>query len=75
MTSDRRPLYRPFSEPTADVPVRGDDRARLLAVERAPLQEPPAPAVAPPAGAGGRRPLSPGGLSFTDTDTGSDSES
>ncbi len=65
MTTDRGPLYRPFSEPSADVPVQVDDRARLLAVERAPCQEPPAPAEAAPAGAGGRRPLSPGALSFS----------
>ncbi len=62
MTTDRRPLYRPFSEPAADVPVQVDDRARLLAVERAPFLEPaagPEPVAPAP---GGRRRLGPGHL-------------
>ncbi|MFC8453832.1 hypothetical protein [Kitasatospora sp. NPDC057223] len=50
MTTDRRPLHRPLSAPPADVPVQAGGRARLLAVERATLQEPAAPAeAAPPA--------------------------
>ncbi|MFE2728944.1 hypothetical protein [Kitasatospora sp. NPDC059327] len=57
----RRPLWRPFSEPATDTPVRADDRARLLAVERAPFLE-PAAAVAPEVAPGGRRRLGPGGL-------------
>ncbi len=70
MTTDRRPLYRPFSEPSADVPVQGDGRARLLAVERAPFQEPPTPVEAIPAAVpSGRRPLSPGGMTFSTSDT------
>lgn len=71
MSSDRRPLYRPFSEPPVDVPVQADGRARLLAVERAPFQEPPAPVEAAPVVPGGRRLLSPGGLSFSGGSTGS----
>ncbi|MBD0675479.1 hypothetical protein [Streptomyces sp. CBMA156] len=63
MTSDRRPLWRPFSEPAAadPVPVQPYPEARLTAVERAPFLE-PAPAKAQPSTRGARRPLGPGGL-------------
>ncbi|MFC8454114.1 hypothetical protein [Kitasatospora sp. NPDC057223] len=72
MTTDRRPLHRPPSGPPVDVPVRAGGRARLLAVERAPLQEPAAPAEAAPRAMplSGRRRLSPGGLSFSADRTG-----
>ncbi len=72
MTTDRRPLHRPLSAPPVDVPVQAGGRARLLAVERATLQEPAAPAEsAPPTVASsGRRRLSPGGLSFSAASTG-----
>ncbi|MGW2543455.1 hypothetical protein ACWC5I_21870 [Kitasatospora sp. NPDC001574] len=58
-TSDRRPLYRPFSEPASDTPVQADDRARLLPVERAPFLEAPA-ADSSPVTLGARRRLGPG---------------
>ncbi|MFF1908285.1 hypothetical protein [Kitasatospora sp. NPDC058218] len=61
MSSDRRPLWQPFSEPATDTPSRADDRARLLAVERAPFLE-PAPADPPAVVPGARRRLGPGGL-------------
>ena len=72
MTTDqRRPLHRSFSEPSVDVPVQADGRARLLAVERAPFQEPPVPAEAPSlVPLSGRRRLSPDGLSFSVDSTG-----
>ncbi|WP_371484887.1 hypothetical protein [Kitasatospora sp. NBC_00315] len=59
----RRPLYRPFSEPSTDNPAPADGRARLLAVERAPFLEPAHDDVAVPAVVpGGRRRLGPGAL-------------
>ncbi|GGV45653.1 hypothetical protein GCM10010495_74040 [Kitasatospora herbaricolor] len=61
MSSDRRPLYRPFSEPATDTPVQVDDQARLLPIERAPFLEAPA-ADAPPVAPGARRRLGPGHL-------------
>ncbi|MEE1783793.1 hypothetical protein PUR71_12875 [Streptomyces sp. SP17BM10] len=76
MTSDqRRPLWRPFSEPAADLPVQASPAARLTAVERAPFLEPaPAPAVAAAAEAAqpavngtARRPLDPGSLATSAT--------
>ncbi|MFJ9447201.1 hypothetical protein ACIRRH_35930 [Kitasatospora sp. NPDC101235] len=70
MTSDRRPLWRPFSESPADLPVQPSPEARLTAVERAPFLEPAPPtdpAQRPPAGA--RRPLGPGGLAAATTDS------
>ncbi|MFH9355231.1 hypothetical protein [Kitasatospora sp. NPDC017646] len=59
--SERRPLWRPFSESPADpAAVQASPTARLTAVERAPFLEPveaPAPRVP-----GTRRPLGPGAL-------------
>ncbi|MFI6448480.1 hypothetical protein [Kitasatospora sp. NPDC050543] len=65
MTVDRRPLWQPFSEPSADQPESG--RERLLPVERSLFQEPPAPEpdLSRQPAAGARRPLGPGGISFT----------
>ncbi|MFJ2781585.1 hypothetical protein [Kitasatospora sp. NPDC087315] len=65
MTTDRRPLWRPFSSEPADLPVQAPADARLLAAERSPFLEPVAPADRGHRGhrvAGGRRPLGPGGL-------------
>ncbi|WP_435652261.1 hypothetical protein [Kitasatospora purpeofusca] len=59
-SSDRRPLWQPFSEPATDAartPARG---ARLLAVERAPFLE-PADAANVPEVPSSRRPLGHGG--------------
>ncbi|MFC8453085.1 hypothetical protein [Kitasatospora sp. NPDC057223] len=72
MTTDRRRLHRPLSAPPVDAPVQTSGRARLLAVERATLQEPvaPAEAVPPAVASSGRRRLSPGGLSFSADSTG-----
>ncbi|MEU1424768.1 MULTISPECIES: hypothetical protein [unclassified Kitasatospora] len=39
MTADLRPLWQPFSEPSATVPVQ-TDRHHLQPVERAPFLEP-----------------------------------
>ncbi|WP_043478190.1 hypothetical protein [Kitasatospora sp. MBT66] len=62
-SSDRRPLWQPFSEPAADTPVQSSAGARLLAVERAPFLEPAAvEAPAVPAVPASRRRLGPGGL-------------
>jgi hypothetical protein len=61
MSSDRRLLWQPFSESATDAPVRAEDRARLLPVERAPFLEPGSgdvPAEVP----GARRRLGPGPL-------------
>ncbi|MFE2728757.1 hypothetical protein [Kitasatospora sp. NPDC059327] len=60
-SSDRRPLWQPFSEPAVDTPVQSSAGARLLAVERAPFLE-PAPVEESAAVPGGRRRLGPGGL-------------
>jgi hypothetical protein len=66
MTSDRRPLWHPFSESPADLPVQPSPEARLTAVERAPFLEPATPAApAQLVPVGGRRPLGPGGLAAT----------
>ncbi|MFE2724195.1 hypothetical protein [Kitasatospora sp. NPDC059327] len=43
MTTDLRPLWQPFSEPSATVPVQAD-RHHLLPVDRAPFLEPAVPA-------------------------------
>ncbi|MFC5662566.1 hypothetical protein ACFP3U_06165 [Kitasatospora misakiensis] len=59
MSSDRRPLWQPFSEPAADMPVLVTDQARLLPVDRAPFLEPSADDV-PPAVSGARRRLGTG---------------
>ncbi|MER7850569.1 hypothetical protein ABTZ03_42320 [Kitasatospora sp. NPDC096077] len=64
MSSDRRPLWRPFSEPATDTPVPSSGGARLLAVERAPFLEPLPAAEVSEASAvpSSRRRLGPGGL-------------
>ncbi|MEU4303409.1 hypothetical protein [Kitasatospora aureofaciens] len=61
--SERRPLWRPFSEsPTDPAAVQVSPEARLTAVERAaPFLEPVAAPADRPA-PGTRRPLGPGGL-------------
>ncbi|MGV9268073.1 hypothetical protein ACWDRR_25805 [Kitasatospora sp. NPDC003701] len=60
-SSDRRPLWQPFSEQATDTAVRPSSGARLLAVERAPFLEPAAAAAVPQVPAS-RRPLGHGGL-------------
>ncbi len=64
MTTDRRPLYRPFSESPVDVPVQ-EEGERLLAAERLPFSEPSAAEAQGPAAGPGRRRLSPGGMTFS----------
>ncbi|MFF2549260.1 hypothetical protein ACFVUY_42800 [Kitasatospora sp. NPDC058063] len=66
MTADRRPLWQPFSEPSTDQPPN-EERERLLPVERSLFQEPPSsePDLPRQSAAGARRPLGPGGLTFT----------
>ncbi|MDK1476936.1 hypothetical protein QNO07_26645 [Streptomyces sp. 549] len=65
--TDRRPLSLPaFSEPVSDAPVPAQAGGRrLMPVEQgADFRQPPAePAPAP-----ARRPLAPGGLTFSDPD-------
>ncbi|WP_280703308.1 hypothetical protein [Kitasatospora sp. GP82] len=70
MSSDRRPLWQPFSEPATDRPVQVADQARLLPVDRAPFLEPPADDApsAPPAVPGARRRLGPGHLASAPDD-------
>ncbi|MFD8705382.1 hypothetical protein ACFV1W_22675 [Kitasatospora sp. NPDC059648] len=69
--SERRPLWRPFSESPADpATVPPSPEARLTAVERArtPFLESeaaPAPRLAP----GAHRPLGPGGLASPAADS------
>ncbi|SDT83361.1 hypothetical protein SAMN05216371_8182 [Streptomyces sp. TLI_053] len=62
MSSDRRPLWQPFSEPATDTAAQPPSGARLLAVERAPFLEPAAKAAETPATPASRRPLGCGGL-------------
>ncbi|MFH9355334.1 hypothetical protein [Kitasatospora sp. NPDC017646] len=67
--SERRPLWRPFSESPADpAAVQASPAARLTAVERAPFLE-PVEAPAPRAVPGTRRPLGPGGLATPAADS------
>jgi hypothetical protein len=69
MSSDRRPLWQPFSEPAIDTPLQTEaEKHRLLPVERAPFQEPPATADIWQPAAPGRRPLGPGGNAFSSPD-------
>ncbi|MFJ3219491.1 hypothetical protein ACIPLC_26635 [Kitasatospora sp. NPDC086801] len=67
MTADRRPMWQPFSEPSADQPP-SEERERLLPVERSLFQEPPTPDPDLPRqpAADARRLLGPGGLTFTE---------
>ncbi|WP_331727326.1 hypothetical protein OG871_40075 (plasmid) [Kitasatospora sp. NBC_00374] len=66
MSTDRRPLWQPFSEPATDTAAPPPSGARLLAVERAPFLEPSAdPAEAPEVPAS-RRPLGHGPLAAAD---------
>ncbi|MFG2825294.1 hypothetical protein ACGFX4_38435 [Kitasatospora sp. NPDC048365] len=46
MTSDRRPLWQPFSESAADLPL--SEERGLPPVERSPFREPAAPQVVVP---------------------------
>ncbi|MGV9268077.1 hypothetical protein ACWDRR_25830 [Kitasatospora sp. NPDC003701] len=62
MSSDRRPLWQPFSDPATDTTVRPSSAARLLAVEWAPFLQPAADAAEAPAS---RRLLGHGGLAET----------
>ncbi|MFJ9520614.1 hypothetical protein ACIRPK_20475 [Kitasatospora sp. NPDC101801] len=62
MSSDRRPLWQPFSEPAADTAVPPPSGARLLAVERAPFLEPIADPAEVPEVPTSRRPLGHGPL-------------
>lgn len=64
MSSDRRSLRLPFSEPPADVPVQADLH-RLPPAEQTPFQQPPALDPDVPAQATGRRNLAAGGLTFS----------
>ncbi|MEU8927025.1 hypothetical protein AB0D10_39920 [Kitasatospora sp. NPDC048545] len=66
-SSDRRPLWQPFSEPATDTAVQPSGGARLLAVERAPFLEPAAAEVpeVPAVPASRRRLLGPGGLAVS----------
>ncbi|MFI6449103.1 hypothetical protein [Kitasatospora sp. NPDC050543] len=71
MSADRRPLWRPFSDSLFDVPVK-EEGHRLLPAERAPFQEPSALAEAErqrSATGSGRRRLSPGGATFSGSDS------
>jgi hypothetical protein len=61
-SSDRRPLWQPFSEPATDTPVPPPGGARLLAVERAPFLEPPTDDAPPQPLPGARRRLGSGHL-------------
>ncbi|MFI9366937.1 hypothetical protein ACIG5E_38785 [Kitasatospora sp. NPDC053057] len=68
MTSARRPLWQPSADPATDTPPA--EPQRLLPAERLPLPE-PLPAVPHPdrpRAEGGRRPLGPGGLTFTEAE-------
>ncbi|MGA5824368.1 hypothetical protein ACPC54_41820 [Kitasatospora sp. NPDC094028] len=67
MTSARRPLWQPSTDPATDTPPA--EQQRLLPAERLPLPETPAaPRPDRPQTEGGRRPLGPGGLTFTEAE-------
>ncbi|WP_329295592.1 hypothetical protein [Streptomyces sp. NBC_01455] len=67
--TDRRPLSLPaFSEPAPDAPVPAQaGRRRLMPVEQGAYFRQP-PGEPEPAPAPARRPLAPGGLTFSDPD-------
>jgi hypothetical protein len=69
--TDRRPLSLPaLSQPTSDAPVPAQAGGRrLMPVERrATFRQPPGETETEPAPAPARRPLAPGGLTFSDPD-------
>ncbi|MEU4301963.1 hypothetical protein [Kitasatospora aureofaciens] len=68
MTVARRSLSLPaFSEPAVDAPVPAQSGMRRLPVEQgADFRQPPSETAPAPAPA--RRPLAPGGLTFSDPD-------